>query len=317
MVSIPLIVPAMYNLHTLAIFVQVAQAGGFAPAAKRLGISTSACSKAVSRLEEEIGAKLFNRTTRSVALTVEGERFLDGARGLLEAAKTLSEEFSDSIENPRGRLVISAPAVFGRKLLTERVLAFMCQYREVEVEMSFDDRQVDLASEGVDVAIRIGDLGDSVNLVARKLFDDRVYSCASPAYLERHGVPARIEDLDDHRAIHYRVRNTGRLFPFVFSVAGERVRRTLDPALVANSVDAILQGAEAGIGIAQLPSFLVTGSLASGRLVEVLPQHRFERFPYSVVYLDRRLVAPRIRAFVDFLASDATRERWSRVPDGR
>ncbi|MEL7171520.1 MAG: LysR family transcriptional regulator [Pseudomonadota bacterium] len=300
----------MYNLQTLSIFSQVAKERGFAPAAKRLGLSTSACSKAVTRLEEEIGAKLFNRTTRSVALTVEGERFLEGARRLLEAAETLQEVFSDSIDHPRGRLVVSAPAVFGRKLLTERVLAFMCQFRDVEVEMSFEDRQVDLAAEGIDVAIRIGELGDSAHLVARKLFDDRVYTVASPSYLERKGVPASLDDLDGHRAIHYRVRNTGRLFPFVFDVDGEALRRTLDPALVVNSVDAILQASEAGIGIAQLPSFLVSDALEAGRVVQVLPALRFDRFPYSIVYQDRRLVPPRIRAFVDFLGSSTTRALW-------
>ncbi|MEO0427291.1 MAG: LysR family transcriptional regulator [Pseudomonadota bacterium] len=307
----------MYNLQTLSIFAHVAQAGGFAPAAKRLGISTSACSKAVSRLEEEIGAKLFNRTTRSVSLTVEGERFLDGARRLLDAAETLEEEFSDSIDNPRGRLVISAPAVFGRKLLTERVLSFMCQYEDIEVEMSFEDRQVDLAAEGIDVAIRIGNLGDGANLVARKLFDDQVHTCASPSYLKRHGEPRRVGDLVGHRAIHYRIRNTGRLFPFVFDVGGEAVYETLEPALVANSVDAILQAAEAGIGIAQLPHFLALDALREGRLIEILSDVRFDRFPYSIVYLDRRLVAPRIRAFVDFLASTATREKWQALASDR
>ncbi|MEO1316838.1 MAG: LysR substrate-binding domain-containing protein, partial [Pseudomonadota bacterium] len=280
-------------------------------------ISTSACSKAVSRLEEEIGAKLFNRTTRSVSLTVEGERFLDGARRLLDAAETLEEEFSDSIDNPRGRLVISAPAVFGRKLLTERVLSFMCQYEDIEVEMSFEDRQVDLAAEGIDVAIRIGNLGDGANLVARKLFDDQVHTCASPSYLKRHGEPRRVGDLVGHRAIHYRIRNTGRLFPFVFDVGGEAVYETLEPALVANSVDAILQAAEAGIGIAQLPHFLALDALREGRLIEILSDVRFDRFPYSIVYLDRRLVAPRIRAFVDFLASTATREKWQALASDR
>ncbi|MEM1384960.1 MAG: LysR family transcriptional regulator [Pseudomonadota bacterium] len=305
----------MYNLQTLSIFVHVAQASGFAPAAKQLHISTSACSKAVSRLEDEIGAKLFNRTTRSVSLTVEGERFLQGARQLLEAAETLSEEFSDSIENPRGRLVISAPAVFGRKLLTERVLAFMCQFQAVEVEMSFEDRQVDLATEGIDVAIRIGDLGDSANLVARKLLDDQVHTCASPDFLARHGTPQTLEELARFRAVHYRIRNTGRLFPFMFDVEGEVVRKTLEPALVANSVDAILQAAEAGIGIAQLPHFLAVGPLREGGLVEILEDIRYDSFPYSIVYQDRRLVAPRIRAFVDFLASSATREKWQALAE--
>lgn len=294
----------MDNLAALRVFLEVAQAGGFSEAARRFGVSTSSISKSVQRLEDELGAKLLARTTRSVSLTVEGERLALAARQLVDDADNLAAEFSDSLENPRGKLVISAPAVFGRVWLTERVLAFMATYPEVEVELMFEDRQVDLAGEGVDVAIRIGQLGDSPNLVARKLFDDRVYSCASPEYIDRMGMPQTPDDLSRHRGIHYRVRNTGRLFPFMFEVDGEVVRQTLDPVLVGNSVDALKQAAEQGLGIAQLPSFLAREGFASDRLVEVLRDHRMDRFPYSIIYLDRRLVPPRVRAFVDFVVAE-------------
>ncbi|MEM8792666.1 MAG: LysR family transcriptional regulator [Pseudomonadota bacterium] len=294
----------MDNLVPLRMFVQVAQAGRFSEAARRLGVRTSTISKAVQKLEEEVGAKLFTRTTRSVGLTVEGERLLDSAEELLDAADNLAAEFSDSLESPRGKLVISAPAVFGRVWLTEKVLVFMERFRDVEIELLFEDRQVDLASEGVDIAVRIGELGNSPNLVARKLFDDSIYSCASPGYLERFGRPERLEDLQHHRGIHYRVRNTGRLFPFLFDADGETVRKTLDPVLVGNSVDAIMLAAERGLGIAQLPSFLAMEGFASGRLVEILPGARINRFPYSIIYLDRRLVPPRVRAFVDYITAE-------------
>ncbi|MEM6487459.1 MAG: LysR family transcriptional regulator [Pseudomonadota bacterium] len=297
------------NLSDIRTFVHVAQSGGFAGAARLLGMTTSAVSKAVARLETGVGAKLLTRTTRSVALTVEGERFLDGARRLLEQADALSAEFTDSLDAPRGRLVITAPAVFGRVWLTERVLAFMCRHSEVEVELMFDDRQIDMASEGVDVAVRIGSLGDGANLVARKLFDDRIYTCAAPRYVEAHGLPATPDDLENHRGLHYRIRNTGRLFPFMFHVGGTVRRLTLAPMLVGNSVDALVQAAEAGVGIAQLPSFLAVEAIAAGRLVEVLADYRMENFPYSIVYLDRRLVPPRVRAFVDFLVAEPPRFR--------
>ncbi|MGS4887946.1 LysR family transcriptional regulator [Roseibium sp. MB-4] len=291
----------MKNLNELRVFVQVAQTENFAGAARVLGMTTSAVSKAVQRLEAEIGAKLFTRTTRSVTLTVEGIRFLNGARQLLNDADALKEEFADSLAQPRGRLVISAPAVFGRVWLTERVLTFMCRYQEVDVELKFEDRQVDLGTEGIDIAIRIGALGDSANLMARKLFEDRTYTCVSPLYIERFGRPETLDDLAHHRGIHYRVQNTGLLFPFLFEDAGEVVRRTLDPVLIGNSVDALRQAAEKGIGIAQLPSFLALESFASGKLVEVLEHKRLNNFPYSIIYLNRQLVAPRVRAFVDFL----------------
>lgn len=291
----------MDNLNQLRFFVNVAQAGGFSEAARRLGVTTSTLSKNVTRLEEEIGVKLFARTTRSVALTVEGERLLEGAQRLLDDADNLAAEFSGSLDSPRGRLVISAPAVFGRVWLTERVLTFMQRFQEIEIELMFEDRQVDLASEGVDVAVRIGELGDSPNIVARKLFNDRVFSAASPGYLARMGTPTSLEELANHRGVHYRVRNTGRLFPFMFDVDGELIRTTLDPVLVGNSVDALKQAAEAGLGIAQLPSFLVEESFAAGTLIEILPDLRMERFPYSIIYLGRQLVPPRVRAFVDFM----------------
>ena len=297
----------MRSLANISTFIQVARAASFAEGAARLGVSTSAASKAVQRLEEELGVKLFHRTTRSVTLTVEGERFLQGAERLVVEVEAVVAEITDSLANPRGRLVISAPAVFGRLWLTEKVLDFMCRYPQVEVELSFDDRQVDLAAEGVDVAIRIGELTDSANIVARKLFDDEIFTCASPDYIARHGAPERVEDFAAHRCLHYRVRATGRYFPFLFVENGVVVRRSFDPFFVANSVDAMKQAAERGLGIAQLPSILVVEAIREGRLVSLLPAGTRGLFPYSIIYLDRRLVSPRIRAFVDFLVADPPR----------
>lgn len=294
----------MDNLSDLRIFVQVALAGSFAAASRVLGMTNSAVSKAVQRLEADVGAKLLSRTTRAVSMTVEGERLLEGARKLIDDADALKSEFTDSLEEPRGKLVVSAPAVFGRVWLVERVLAFMCKYQDVEVELKFEDRIVDFMTEGIDVAIRLGELADSVNLVARKLFEDTIHTCASPSYIERYGHPETLADIVCHRGVHYRVQNTGLLFPFIFNCKGETVRRTLDPVLIGNNIDAIHQAAEAGLGLAQLPSFLALDSLATGRLVEVMSDLRMEKFPYSIVYLDRRLVAPRVRAFVDFLVAN-------------
>lgn len=294
----------MDNLSDLRLFVRVALTGSFAEAARVESMTSSAVSKAVQRLEGEIGAKLFSRTTRAVSLTVEGERFLDGARRLLDDAETLKSEFTDSLDEPRGKLVISAPNVFGRIWLTERALAFMNRYEHVEVELKFEDRKVDFMSEGIDVAVRIGDLGDSANLVARKLFDDTIHTCATPDYLDRFGVPDSLSCLGQHRAIHYRVQSTGLIFPFMFNCNGEAVRRTLDPVLVSNNIEAMLLAAKAGLGLSQMPSFLAAEPLASGELVEILKSVRIDTFPYWIVYQDRRLVAPRVRAFVDFLISN-------------
>ena len=251
--------------------------------------------------------KLFHRTTRSVSLTVEGERLFEGAQRLVDEVEALTAEVTDSRQVPRGRIVISAPAVFGRFWLTDKILDFMTHYPEVEVEVNFDDRLVDLAAEGIDLAVRLGTLSDSANLVVRKLFEDTVYTCAAPDYLAANGVPGTIEDLADHRCIHYRVRNTGRLFPFHFQQNNAVVRQAFTPTLVFNSVDAIRRASERGLGIAQLPSFLALDAIRSGRLTEVLPDLRMSTFPYSLVYLDRRLVSRRVRALVDFLVADPPR----------
>lgn len=252
----------MDNLSNLKLFVRVALLESFAAAARIEGMTSSALSKAVQRLEAEVGAKLFTRTTRSVGLTVEGERFLEGARKLIDDAEALKAECADSLLEPRGKLVVSASAAFGRAWLTDRILAFMCRYKNVEVELRFEDRIVDLASERIDVAIRVGELGDNANLVARKLFDDPVYTVAAPSYIARNGHPKRFADLEGHRGIHYRAQNSGRLFPFVLECKGNTVRRTLDPVLIGNDVDAIHQAAEAGLEIAQVPSYLVQEVLA-------------------------------------------------------
>ncbi|MBV6633821.1 MAG: LysR family transcriptional regulator [Alphaproteobacteria bacterium] len=304
----------MRSLTNVATFVQVANAGSFAEASARLGISTSATSKAVQKLEEELGVKLFHRTTRSVSLTVEGERFFEGASQLLDDMDSLTTEIADSTSEPRGKLVVSAPAVFGRVWLTERVLTFMEKFNQVEIELNFDDRQVDLAADGVDLAVRLGSLADSSNLIARKLMDDTIFTCASPGYIERRGRPDVISDLAQHCCIHYRVKSTGRFFPFIFHCHGETRRETFKPRLVVNSVDATVQAVERGIGIAQLPAFLALPLLQEGRLVEVLKTVRITDFPYNMVYLNRQMVSPRIRALVDFLAADPPSvENWHRT----
>jgi LysR family transcriptional regulator, regulator for bpeEF and oprC len=301
----------MRSFSNVATFVQVATHGSFAEAAARLGISTSATSKAVQRLEEELGVKLFHRTTRSVSLTAEGDRFFEGAARLMEEMEQLSAEVADAGATPRGRLVISAPSVLGRIWLTERILQFMALYPDIEVELRFDDRLVDLALDGIDVAIRVGFLANSANIVARKLYDDTIYTCASPAYLEQHGTPKDVGDLIHHQCIHYRVLSTGRLFPFLFHQDGEFRRKTFKSRIVVSNVDANLTAAEHGIGISQLPSFFAVPALREGRLIELLPETRVTRFPYHLVYLNRQLVSPRIRALVDFLVQEAPRfDRW-------
>ncbi len=294
----------MDDLNELRIFVRVAEAGNFAEAARHLGMTTSSASKAVRRLEEKLGARLLSRTTRAVAQTNEGAQVLSGARRILEEAEALRDALTDRAEAPRGKLLIAAPEAFGRVWMTERVLAFMCRHRQVEVELIFDDRQGDMVQEGVDLAVRSGDLGNSPNLISRRFFEDEILTLGTPAYLERMGAPQAPGDLVAHCVVHMRDRNTGRLMPFRFGEGGETVTRLFDPRLVTNSVAALEQAALAGIGLVQLPGIVARAALARGDLVEVLPGFRGPRLPYALVYPERRLLPARVKAFADFLISE-------------
>ncbi len=294
----------MDDLNELRTFVRVAEAGNFAEAARSLGVTASSASKAVRRLEQKLGTRLLTRTTRSVVRTEEGARFLIGAKQLLEDADALRNALSDSTGDPRGKLLISAPEAFGRMWMTERVLKFMRRYKNIEVELTFDDRVADLVTEGIDIAVRVGDLSDSPNLISRKFFEDRIYTLASQAYLDRQGVPQTPAQLAGHRAVHYRNRNTGRLVPFQFTEGDEVITVEFDPHLVANSIYTLEQAGAAGIGIVQLPGIVAINAIGRGDLVEILAEHRTGRLQYSLVYPERRLLPARVKAFAEFLFTE-------------
>ena len=292
----------MPPLSGITAFVQVAEAGAFNEAARRLDLSPSATSKAVSRLEEELGVKLLHRTTRSVSLTPEGERYLEGAKRILADVTALSEEVANTVADPSGRLVVSAPAALGRLWLLEAVAGFRTAWPKIDVELSLDDRTVDLAGEAVDVVIRAGRLEDSANLVARRLFTDPLIVCATPHYWNRKGRPLRPDDLAGHDCLNFRNRRTGRSVPWYFEMEGATGARVFDGPLTIDDGEAVGKAARAGLGVSQMPGFMAAEALRSGDLEEVLGDFRPPEVPFTALYLDRRLVSPRIRAFIDFLS---------------
>lgn len=298
--------PSLSNIET---FIEVGRCRSFAEAATRLGLSTSATSKAVARLEDQLGVKLLHRTTRSVGLTPEGARFLEGASRLTGEMDELVREISDTRDVPRGRLVVGTTLGFGRMWLMERVVEFRRLYPEVEIELVLDDRTADLAADELDIAIRAGELEDNANLVARKFFSNQTVLCASPDYLAANGVPQTIEDLDNHCCIRFRNPAHGRLHPFRFTLKGHSVSKVMDGGLIANEGEAMKIAAEAGAGITQLPSYMVIEALEAGRLVPLMKRLWPIPQPYHILYLDRRLVSKRIRVFSDFLMKN--RPDWS------
>ncbi|TNE65683.1 MAG: LysR family transcriptional regulator [Alphaproteobacteria bacterium] len=298
----------MRQLNNVNTFLEVARTRSFAAAAKSLGLSTSATSKAVARLEEEFGVKLLHRTTRSVSLTAEGERFLEGAGRLKTEMDDLIAAVTESRGAPRGRITIGCTVILGRMWLAPLMVDFQRQYPDISVELRLEDRAADLAAEGLDLVVRAGELSDNSNLVARRFFEARFIMAASPDYLARRGTPTGIDDLDNHDCLSFRNPGSGRLYPWRFTFEGYSVSKQVPGRLVANEGDALRLAAEAGAGIVQMPSYVLAESLGNGKLVPVLPDLWPVAQPYHLLYLDRRFQSPRIRALIDFLT--AHRPDW-------
>ena len=300
----------MFNSRNVLTFLAVAETGNFAAAAGRLGLTASAVSKAVARLEEELGTRLFRRTTRSVALTPEGERFFDGCRRISRDYNALALEIADSSGAPRGRLRINAPSGSGRKWLVEIIAAFGNSYPDISIELTLDDREVDLAAEGVDVVIRAIPRrahADSTSIIARRLFTDPVVTCAAPAYLDRMPSPEKPSDLRGHRCLNFRNRRTGRREPWFFLEEGELREYEPDGPFLSEDRDSIALAARQGLGIGQFPRVTVSDALAKGELRELLADFSPPGTPFLIAYLDRHLVSPKIRAFVDFMVRECRR----------
>jgi len=299
----------MHSLNNIATFIEVAKCRSFAAASSRLGLSTSATSKAVLRLEEDLGVKLLHRTTRSVSLTPEGARFLEGASRVTGEMDNLVREITEARDVPHGRLVVGSTVVFGRMWLMNCLVEFRRLYPDVEIELVLDDRASDLAGDGLDVVVRAGELDNNANLVARKFFEDQTVLCASPDYLAARGVPQTVEDLDNHCCLQFRNPAHGRLYPYRFTLKGHSISKVMGGGLIANEGEALKNAAVAGAGVIQLPSYMVMDDLEAGRLVPLMKRYWPMMQPYHILYLDRRLVSKRIRVFIDFLIKN--RPDWA------
>ncbi len=291
----------MKSLSNLTIFIQVASSQSFVRAANQLGLSAPAASKAVAKLEEELGVKLFHRTTRSVSLTPDGERFYEGAKPLVEEMNTLTTELTENLREPQGRLKVSMASAYGRMWGTKLIPVFLQKYPRISVELSLDDRDVDLAEEGVDIALRFGSLADSANLIARRLFADPLITCATSVYLNQAGYPKHPDDLVNHNCLNFRNRKTGRSMPWIFTINGTVERRLVTGNLTIDDGEAVGRSAIAGVGISQMPSYMAAEALKQGQIVEVLCEYRPPNVPITALYLDRRFESPRIKAFIDFM----------------
>lgn len=288
----------MDRLDEIRAFTAVAEARSFTQAARKLEVSSAQVSKLVARLENRLGARLLNRTTRDVSLTEVGAAYLERARELLEGFDALETSVRDQ-SGPSGNLKVSAPVSFGKNQLTPALLEFARSCTAVSLDVWFSDRMVNLVEEGFDVAVRIGHLTDS-SLVARRLAAVRMVTCASPEYLARAGTPLALEDLAKHEAILD--TNVRDATVWRFGPHGDVREVRVHGRLRFSGAEACVAAAVAGFGITRSPAFAAAEELRAGRLRPILCNFEPELIHVYAVYPHARHLAAKVRGFVDFLA---------------
>ena len=299
----------MDPISKVAIFVQVAQLQSFAAAGRALGMSGPAVSKHIQSLENRLGVRLLNRTTRSVTLTEEGALYLERAGKALEDLQEAERRIQELKDCPTGKLKINAPMSFGNQYLVGPIAQFAQRYPEVKLEVDFDDRWVDVIAEGYDVVVRIGALEDS-SLIARKLASCPIILCASPAYKAQHGLPEKPSQLPDFPAIIYNKHGQSEEWRYQ-ALNGSRGSARLNRNFAGNSAEMQLEACLQGLGIALLPAFVASKHLDSGALLQVLPE--LETYPQRGIYAlfpQNRHLAIRVRLFVDWLSECSVEFPW-------
>jgi DNA-binding transcriptional LysR family regulator len=289
----------MDQLRALRVFAAVVEQGSFAAAADHLGLSRTAASKHVQDLEARLGIALLHRTTRSVSLTQTGAAYFERARRVLDEIELADSEASLQTRTPRGRLRASVPVSFGFRHLAPRLKGFMDRYPDVHLDLIVSDRQMNLVEEGFDLAIRIGELADS-SLIARRIAASRLILCAAPGYLDANGWPAEPRDLSAHLCLGYPYWSGHQNWMFT-DRDGSAHKVPVKNQLWSNNGDLLLATAVSGCGIIRQPDFIVHEALASGELVELLPDLAKPEIGIHAVYPPAAVIPLRLRVFIDYL----------------
>lgn len=296
------------RLKGIDVFVSVADLGSFTAAAQRLNLSSSAVSKSVARLESRLGMRLFQRTTRRLALTDAGQTFYKTCTGVLADLEEVEIALATQQTEPQGRVRIDLPASYGRLHVLPLILEFVKQHPGLIPHISFSDRFVDPVHEGIDIVVRIGGPDAWSSALAHRYFGtQRLMFCASPDYLEQHGVPTCELDLQQHRCVGYG-QSDGMVGPWYFKgeQAGDMERRIMHPHIAVGDGEGEVITVLAGLGIAQLPTWLVQRHLDSGALLEVLPHLATEGMAMNLVWLKSRESLPKVSALLDYLSARLT-----------
>lgn len=292
----------MDRLDAMRAFVSVADLEGFAPAARKLGLSAPAVTRLVASLEEHLGARLLQRTTRSVTLTDVGARYLERARRILGDVEEAEGSVQAERTQPSGRLVVSAPLMFGRLHVGPIMSAYLKKYPDVSAEFRLSDRMVNLVDEGVDLAVRIGHLADS-SVVARTVGDMRRVVAGAPRYLRARGTPVKPSDLAGHDIVQF--TSTGALSEWRFTENGRDIRIPYTSRFATNSTDAAVLYAEQGGGLISVLAYQAADAIKAKRLKIVLADYEPPPMPIHLVYPTSRLLSAKVRTFIDLVVAQA------------
>lgn len=302
----------MQAFSSIPVFVAVVECGGFSPAADKLKITKSAVSKRINQLEDELGIRLLNRTTRKLSLTEAGQRYYSYVSQSLSLAQQGVDAVTELQGQPRGKLKLTAPMSFGVQYVAPLVAEFLALYPDVEIDLQLEDQMVDLIESGFDIGIRIGHLPLS-NLVAKRLTPCKSILCASAEYLNQFGQPTRPSDLTQHNCLQYAYFRGGN--EWTFTSHGKEFKVMPRGRLVVNNSEAIRRALLEDLGIGQLPTFIVAKDIAAGKLMGVMQEYQLPEHAVYAVFPERKHMPLKVRAFLDFIASrlDAQNAEWDKV----
>ena len=288
----------MDRIEAMRAFVAVVAEGSFSNAATSMQLSPQLVSKYVAKLEDQLGIRLLNRTTRKVSLTEAGTHYVQHAQQILLSIDEMDSQLGGLQQNPKGTLRISAPVSFALKHMAKLITDFQLQYPLVNIELQLNDRKIDIVDEGFDIALRIGNLKDS-SLIAKYIAPIRVILCASPEYLKKHGTPKQPEDLKNHRYLHYNyseIDSKDNIYQWL-NAKNIDTRGGFD----SNNGDILVEAAIAGAGLALQPTFIASNAISIGQLTQVLADFELKPLGLYAVYAHRKLLPSKVRCFIDFI----------------
>ena len=301
----------MDRLDVMRLYTRIVDRGSFTLAAQDLEGPRSTATQVIKELETRLGVRLLQRTTRSVRSTLDGEAYYQRCVTILGEIEEAESAFRDA--KPRGLLRVDVHGTLARHFVLPTLPAFLAEYPDLQLQMSEGDRLVDLVREGIDCVLRVGDLQDGA-MIGRRVAMLAEVTCASPAYLARHGMPATLAELEGHVAVAFMSSATGAALPLEFTVEGALRNQMLPATVTVAAAESYVQAAKLGLGLIQVPHYHVLTDLAAGSLIEILPQHRPSSTPVSLLYPHRRQLPLRVRVFIDWLAREFAKHPEVSIP---